>query len=169
MSSKASVVSVWLSVGVVAACAGARGNDAAIKRIYVAPMSHLDIGFTDAPSAVASKMVAMVNEALDQADKDPEYVFNIETFWQLDQWLATKPRADRQQRLVELVQSSRFGVGAAYVTLHTSIMSDWALDRLCEPAQDWARRIRRVFPVAVRRGTLPHSTRRPLHGPVSTA
>ncbi len=140
MSSRATVVSVWLLVGVVAACAGAQGNDAAIKRIYVAPMSHLDIGFTDAPSAVASKMVAMVNEALNLADKDSDYVFNIETFWQLDQWLATKPSADRQQRVVELVRSGRFGVGAAYVTPHTSIMSDWALDRLCEPAQDWARR-----------------------------
>ncbi|MFQ5804866.1 MAG: hypothetical protein ACE5I3_00285 [Phycisphaerae bacterium] len=111
-----------------------------IKRIYVAPMSHLDIGFTDAPSAVAAKMVAAVNQALDRAAEDPDYVWNIETFWQLDQWLATKPTKDRRKRLAELVRAGRFGVGAAYVTPHSSMMSDWALDRLCEPAVDWARR-----------------------------
>jgi hypothetical protein len=103
-------------------------------------MSHLDIGFTEPPSAVAAKMVDLANQTLDLADKDPEYVWNFETFWQLDQWLATKPSEDRRKRLAELVRSGRFGVGAAYLTPHSSIMSSWALDRLCEPARNWAHR-----------------------------
>jgi hypothetical protein len=134
VGSKATVISVWLLVGTVVALSGFDADGTAIKRIYVAPMSYLDIGFTDAPSTVASKMVATVNEALDQADKDPDYVWNVETFWQLDQWLATRPSADHQERLVERVRSGRFGVGAAYVTPHISIMSDWALGRAVEAA-----------------------------------
>jgi hypothetical protein len=138
VSNKATLVSIMLLAAAGPAAAGE--NATTIHRIYVAPMSHLDIGFTDAPSAVAAKMVAMVDQALDNAEADADYVFNIETFWQLDQWLATKPGEERELRLVELVRSGRFGVGAAYVTPHSSIMSDWALSRLCEPAREWARR-----------------------------
>jgi hypothetical protein len=132
-----SAFSCILALLVPVSVCGADG--AAIKRIYVAPMSHLDIGFTDAPSAVAAKMTAMVDQALEQADRDPDYVWNIETFWQLDQWLRADPSEERQQRLVELVRSGRFGVGAAYATPHSSMMSAWALERLCEPALSWAR------------------------------
>jgi hypothetical protein len=56
-----SAFSCILALLVPVSVCGADG--AAIKRIYVAPMSHLDIGFTDAPSAVAAKMTAMVDQA----------------------------------------------------------------------------------------------------------
>lgn len=127
-------------LGVVTALGAPDASGTPIKRIYVVPMSHLDVGFTDAPSAVAAKMAQAVNEALDLAEQHADYVWNIETFWQLDQWLATRPSAERQERLVQLVRSGRFGVGAAYVTPHSALMSEWALERLCEPAGDWARR-----------------------------
>lgn len=110
-----------------------------LQRIYIASMSHTDIGFTDAPSAVAEKMVATVNEALAAAEQDPAFVWNVETFWQLDQWLATKPAAEQQQRLAALVRAGRIGVGAAYATPHSAFLSNWAWQRWCEPAQDWAR------------------------------
>ncbi|MFH1747271.1 MAG: hypothetical protein ABIG44_09545 [Planctomycetota bacterium] len=111
-----------------------------IQRIYVLPMSHLDVGFTDAPSAVAAKMVEAVDEALDRAVEDSSYVWNIETFWQLDQWMAVKPSVARQKLLAQLVRSGRIGVGAAYVTPHSALMSAWAMEQLCEPARAWARR-----------------------------
>jgi hypothetical protein len=133
-----SVVRILLLVAMTAVLAAPAAAETSIERIYVAPMSHLDIGFTDAPSAVAAAMVAAVNDALRQAEEDPAYVWNVETFWQLDQWLATNPSEARQTRLAELVRAGRFGVGAAYVTPHSSIMSDWAVERLCEPAENWA-------------------------------
>ncbi|MBU0618301.1 MAG: hypothetical protein KKI02_11325 [Planctomycetes bacterium] len=125
---------------VVGALGAPAAGGTSIERIYVVPMSHLDIGFTDAPSAVAAGMVAAVNGAVRQAEENPAYVWNVETFWQLDQWLATDPSDDRQERLAELVRAGRLGVGAAYVTPHSAIMSEWALERLCEPAGNWARR-----------------------------
>ena len=84
---------------------------ASIERIYDLPMSHLDIGFTAPPSDVAAKMVEMTDKVLDRAAKDTNYVWNFETFWQLDQWLARNPSADRRRQLVELVRSGRVGVG----------------------------------------------------------
>jgi len=120
--------------------AEAASQQAGIERIYVVPMSHLDIGFTDTPAAVAAKMVAAVEDAVRQADQDPDFVWNIETFWQLEQWLATAPEAALEVKLVALVRGGRIGVGAAYVTPHSGLMSEWALARLCEPACMWARK-----------------------------
>jgi len=111
-----------------------------MKRIYVLPMSHLDIGFTAPPSIIAAKMVEMTEKVIDRAAEDPGYVWNFETFWQLDQWLAGKPDKKQYLQLVELVKSGRIGVGSAYVTPHSSMMSSWMLERLCEPAQLWAKR-----------------------------
>lgn len=123
------------------ACAAAPAAKAPpIRSVYVLPMSHLDIGFTDVPSAVAAKMAAMTDQALDQAAADPDYIWNSETFWQLDQWLAKKPSPERQKQLADLVRSGRFSVGAAYVTPHSWLMSEWMLARLFEPAQTWAKR-----------------------------
>jgi hypothetical protein len=110
-----------------------------IKWIYVLPMSHLDIGFTAPPSDVAAKMAAATEQALDEAAVNPDYVWNYEEFWQLEQWLTKKPSAERQRQLVELVRSGRFGVGATYHTPHSSLMSEWMLMKLCEPANTWAR------------------------------
>ena len=108
-----------------------------IRTIYVAPMSHLDIGFTAPPSVVASQMQAAVQQALDYARADPDYVWNVETFWQLEQWLNSNPPASDVADLVHLARNGRIGIGAAYANPHSAMMSAWALNWLFRLPTRW--------------------------------
>ena len=108
-----------------------------IEQIYIVPLSHTDIGFTAAPSEVARQYVASGKKALDAAKSDPDYVWNFETFWQLEQWL--EGRGD-SAKLVELVRKGRIGISAAYVNPHTSLMSAWTLDGLFRLPVAWGKK-----------------------------
>ncbi len=111
-----------------------------IETIYIAPMSHLDIGFTAPPSAVAAKMRASAEQAIRFAAADPDYLWTFETFWQIEQWLNAGPSPADFQRLIQWVQAGRMGIGAAYVTPHTGVMSGWALDQVFRLPTQWGRR-----------------------------
>lgn len=130
---------------------------AEIKTVYIAPMSHNDIGFTAPPRAVAEGAARRVAQALDFARKDPGYVWNVEVFWELDQWLAPEaqpglaprtgedrasalhaPSAQDLREFLDLVRQGRFGIGASYMNPHTSLMSAWALDQLFRVPAEWA-------------------------------
>ncbi len=108
-----------------------------IDAIYIVPLSHTDIGFTAPPSAVAAKMDKAGGEALEAARADPAYVWCFETFWQLEQWL---DRHHDPAPMLELLRSGRFGVSAAYVDPHSSLMSAWALDQLFRLPVEWGRK-----------------------------
>ena len=126
-----------------------------IETIYVVPMSHLDIGFTAPPSVVAKKMSDATDQALEHAAADPAYVWNFETFWQLEQWLNSKPPSkktggrpadpfggppqEKMAQLLQLLKSDRFGLGAAYDTPHSCLMSAWTLDWLFRLPTDWGK------------------------------
>jgi hypothetical protein len=111
----------------------------AIKTIYVAPMSHLDIGFTAPPSVVARQMVEVADKVLEQAEADGDYVWNFETFWQLERWLESNPPEDKIKRLLELVKAGRLYIGGSYLNPHSSLMSSWALDQLFRIPTSWAK------------------------------
>jgi len=111
-----------------------------IQMIYVAPMSHLDFGFTAPPSAVAAKMRASAEQVLRFAAADPDYVWTFETFWQLQQWLDARPAPADLQRLIGWAQAGRLGIGAAYLTPHTGVMSAWALDQVFRLPTQWGGR-----------------------------
>ncbi len=110
-----------------------------ITTIYISPMSHLDIGFTAPPSVVAQKMRKTVQQALEAAKRDPDYVWTLETFWQLEQWLESKPSEAEVQWLLHLLRAGRFGLGAGYVNPHSTVMSGWLLDKLFRLPVEWAK------------------------------
>ena len=114
-------------------------NPSTVRTIYIAPMSHLDVGFTDTPAAVARKYVSAVDEAIDAARADPDYVWNVETFWQLQQWLDRPTSRARVGSLVDLIRAGRIGIGAAFVSPHPFVMGWPSLSRLCLPARRWGR------------------------------
>ncbi len=107
-----------------------------IDTIYVVPMSHTDIGFTAPPSVVAKQMADAVDAAIEYARVDPEYVWVLESFWQLEQWLR---KGNDPAPLVELLRSGRFGLSAAYATPHSSLMSAWALEWNFRLPAEWGR------------------------------
>ena len=117
----------------------ARPVQGGVEKIYVVPMSHLDIGFTAPPSVVARKMCDATDQALEHAATDPAYVWNFETFWQLEQWLNTKPPQEKVAQLLALLKSGRFGLGSAYDTPHSCLMSAWTLDWLFRLPTGWGK------------------------------
>ncbi len=147
------ITAVTLLLGLGPAVAAAE-----VEVVYIAPMTHTDIGFTAPPRTVAEQASRYADEALAFARRDADYVWNFEVFWQLDQWLhrpeqpgfpptdaaATQPTArapspDDVRELLDLVRRGRFGIGAAYASPHTSLMSAWALDQLFRLPTQWAR------------------------------
>jgi Glycosyl hydrolases family 38 N-terminal domain. len=106
--------------------------------IYIAPMSHLDIDFTAPPSQVAEKMRRTIAQAIAFADADPNFVWTVETFWQLERWLETNPPEPQRQRLLQLLRSGRFELGAAYANPHSNAMSAFLLDWLFRLPRQWA-------------------------------
>ena len=135
-------------------------QSAEIKTVYILPMSHNDIGFTDTPREVAAGAARRVSQALEFIRKDPDYVWNAEVFWELDQWLdpqhqpglaalpagspppTTQPAPDAaaMKELLGLVKQGRFGIGAAYASPHSSMMSAWTLDQLFRVPTQWAKK-----------------------------
>ena len=106
--------------------------------IYIAPMSHLDIGFNAPPSQVAERMRHTIDQAIAFADADPNFVWTVETFWQLERWLEANPPEPQRQRLLQLLRSGRFELGAAYANPHSNAMSAFLLDWLFRLPRQWA-------------------------------
>jgi len=106
--------------------------------IYIAPISHLDIGFTAPPSQVAERMRHTIVQALAFADADPHFVWTVETFWQLERWLEANPPEPQRQRLLQLLRTGRFELGAAYANPHSNAMSAFLMDWLFRLPRQWA-------------------------------
>jgi len=117
-----------LSVG------GAHGEalkriDSRIKKVFLIQLSHLDIGFTGTPGEVAEQHAACLSQVLAEAERRPEFRWNIETTWQLEQFIA---RSDPPQveRLMAAIRRGQIGVGACYASMHSGVMSPEELCRL---------------------------------------
>lgn len=110
--------------------ASASAHADALDSIWVVPGSHLDVGFTDTPSAVREKRVRVLDDAIDAALADPDFRWNEEGGWVFDAWLAThRADADRLQTMRKLLQEGRVYVGATYVNPHAAIFPE-SLDLL---------------------------------------
>lgn len=107
-----------------------------IETIYVAPMSHCDVGFNGPPSAIAEKAAVAADLAISEAKKDPDYVWCFETFWQLQAWLDRNPDP---AAVVDLLRAGRFGLSASYVSVHASLLGAFALERQFRLPTEWAR------------------------------
>lgn len=117
---------------------GAGGETpAGIKTIYVVPFTHNDVGFDATPKQMAANSVKSIDEAIKHAAADPDYVWNIETFWQMQHWLDARKE---HGPLLKLLRAGRFGLNAAYICPHTSVMRSWMLDQLFRVPAEWGRR-----------------------------
>ena len=124
------------------AAASAAAESAEIETIYVVPFTHNDVGFDATPKQMAANSVESIDDAIEQAAADPQYVWNIETFWQLRHWLD----AGRDpEPLLKLLRDGRFGLNSAYICPHTSVMKAWMLDQLFRIPVEWGRKHKLVL------------------------
>ncbi|MBI2922870.1 MAG: hypothetical protein HYY18_17590 [Planctomycetes bacterium] len=101
----------------------ARAGD--VETIHILPGSHLDIGFTDTPSAVREKRVRVLDDAIDTAEKDPGFHWHEESAWVVHQWrLAHRDDAARQDRLRALLKAGRISMGASWCNPHAAMFAE---------------------------------------------
>lgn len=96
------------------------GIASSVTEIYVAELSHLDIGFTEPPDDVAQFAKTHLDTVLNNLDADPDYRWLIECGWWLEQWWE-RSNATERDRMVEALQEGRLELTAGYAN-QTSTM-----------------------------------------------
>lgn len=112
-----------------------------INRVYIVPLSHLDIGFTASPREVAEHYRSDLEIALRVANNLPDARWNIESIWQLEQWLKAAPEDERTAFLKEVMSTQRLGISASYASMHSALMTGEEMLRMLYPGQKLAEKI----------------------------
>jgi alpha-mannosidase len=82
-------------------------------KVFYAPNEHLDIGYTDYRAKVAEVHSRNIDRLLKVFKAHPNYRFNIDGSWIIDQWLDTRSQSQAQQFSAE-AKAGRIGVNAFY-------------------------------------------------------
>src|SRR5262245_48607672 len=93
-----------------------------IHYVYVVPMSHLAIGFTNAVPDLMGIEKQYLEDAMDYADQYPDYRWTVESVWQLDQWLNQTTDAAQIDRMRALIGQGRIEVMAGYANMHQGVL-----------------------------------------------
>lgn len=108
-----------------------------IKKIFIFPLSHADVGFNAPPSQLEEEQLGFLEEAIGIAESHPEFFWMIETGRFLERWI----RSGRESKiLLDLVKRGRMGVGANYTTPHTMTLGDEEIFRLFYPIRSLEKR-----------------------------
>ena len=111
-----------------------------IRRIFVLPHSHLDIGFTLPPDQVARDYKDSIDIAVRLARENTDFRWTIESSWMLGEWL----RRTEDERLIaelgRLMQEGRISLGAAFGNMHSGLMDTEEMNRLIYLSQSFRRR-----------------------------
>ena len=67
-----------------------------IETIFIVPGSHLDVGFTDTPTRVSGERIHSNENAVQAAERDPEFRWFEEGGWSLNAWLQQYGRDERR-------------------------------------------------------------------------
>jgi len=108
-------------------------------RIFVAPSAHTDIGYTHIQPECAERHNQNLDLAVELAEKHPDFKWNAEVTWQVENYLATRdPR--QVERFLKLVRREQIGVQALYCNILTGLCSHEEICRLLLPAYNLHRR-----------------------------
>jgi hypothetical protein len=91
-------------------------------KVFYAPNAHLDIGFTDYQAKVAEVHSRNLDGLLEALQAHPDYRYNIDGSWALEQWLATRT-TEQARRLEEAARAGRIGLNGFYANLVTCLPS----------------------------------------------
>jgi len=110
---------------------------AEIHYVYVVPMSHLDIGFTNSVPDLIPIEKQYLDDAMDLAEQHPDYRWTIESVWQLDQWLSLTTDPAQIDRLRALIGQGRIELMAGYANMHQGVFGFEQLNRFLYPARKY--------------------------------
>ncbi|MGH9582086.1 MAG: polysaccharide lyase family protein, partial [Bryobacteraceae bacterium] len=90
--------------------------------IFVAPNTHLDVGYTDYQGKVAETQARVLTQAADLIHKHPDFRFSMDGSWNLQQLLDTRPK-DKRQAILNLIRGGKLAMPAQYCNLLTGYAS----------------------------------------------
>jgi hypothetical protein len=98
---------------------------AAVDSIFIVPGSHLDIGFTDLPSAIVKQRVVIMDDAIESMKRDADFRWVEEGGFVVEAWMkAHKKDAAKLAVLKHFVRNGQFSIGATYLTPHTGVIPE---------------------------------------------
>jgi hypothetical protein len=111
-----------------------------IRRLFVLPHSHLDIGFTLPPDQVARDYKDSIDIAIRLVRENSDFRWTIESSWMLGEWLR---RTEDERLITELgrfMQEGRISLGAAFGNMHSGLMDTEEMNRLVYLGESFRRR-----------------------------
>jgi hypothetical protein len=91
-------------------------------RIFVAPSSHTDIGYTDIQPKCAETHNRNTDLAAELCAKFPDFKWNLEVAWQAENYLATR-KGEKLDAFLRFAKEGRIGVQALYNNILTGLCS----------------------------------------------
>jgi hypothetical protein len=91
-------------------------------RIYVAPSSHTDVGYTDLQPACAERHNQNTDTAVKLLRDFPDFRWNLEVSWQAENYFATR-KGPLLEEFVKAAQEGKIGVQALYCNILTGLCS----------------------------------------------
>lgn len=82
-------------------------------KLFYAPNEHMDVGYTDYRAKVAELQARNVDELVNVLKRHPDYRFNLDGSWIVDQWLDARSVRDTAQ-LAPHVRAGQIGMNAFY-------------------------------------------------------
>ncbi len=100
----------------------APGINSPIRTIYLIQEAHLDIGFTATQDVVAAGQKTTIDAALTLADANADYIWNVESLWQLQQWMIRSTPTEIQH-LVDVARRGQINLMAGYANMHSDAVA----------------------------------------------
>lgn len=96
-------------------------------KVFIIPFSHLDIGFTATQREVSQQYAKMFSQLVDVLGRIPDFSFTVESFWQFQQWLNSKPSQGAMEKFREYVAEGRIEFAGAFANMHTGFLNTLTL------------------------------------------
>ena len=106
--------------------------------LYLVPLVHLDIGYSDYQAKVATIQSRILDEAMDLTAKHPAFRFSTDGEWNLEQYLSTRT-PDEKQRIKQAIRREQLFIPAQYANLLTGFPTAETLIRSLYPSADFSR------------------------------
>ncbi len=102
--------------------------------MYVLHSSHTDVGYTDTQEKMKAHHVAFIREVLGLIRKEPDFKWNCESYWCVEQFLKEATEEEAKE-FAEGVRSGNIGLSGSYLNLTDLVpafVQDAILKRNCE-------------------------------------
>ncbi len=96
--------------------------------VCIVPSVHIDVGYTELQSVVRQRHDENLDNVIKICEADPNFRWNIEGSWVVQNYLADRP-ASQRKKLIKLLQEGRIELTAGYFNMLTGLMSNEEMNR----------------------------------------